>query len=62
MFSVLIEGYQFSDMEPLFDDVMKIVNTSPGTLQRKSSARRIFDKMVGNLETLIEQMGDLEPD
>ena len=59
-FSALIEAYQFSDKEPLSDDVMSIVKTPPSILKRKSIARRIVDKMVSYLETFNEQMGDID--
>ena len=58
-FSALIEAYQFSDKEPLSDDVMSIVKTPPSNLKRKSIARRIVDKMVSHLVTFNEQMGDI---
>jgi type I restriction enzyme R subunit len=59
-FADMIEAYQFSDKEPLTDELMKVVNTPPSILQRKNVARRIISRMVDYIETFEENMGDLE--
>lgn len=59
-FADLIEAYQFSDKEPLTDELMKVVNTVPSILQRKKVAKRIISRMVDYIETFEENMGDLE--
>jgi len=59
-FADLIEAYQFSDKEPLTDELMTVVNTPPSILQRKKVAKRIISRMVDYIETFEENMGDLE--
>ncbi len=59
-FADLIEAYQFSDKEPLTDELMTVVNTPPGILERKKVAKRIVLRMVDYIETFEENMGDLE--
>lgn len=59
-FADLIEAYQFSDKEPLTDELMTVVNTPPSILQRKKVAKRIISQMVDYIETFEENMGDLE--
>lgn len=59
-FADLIEAYQFSDKEPLTDELMTVVNTPPGILERKKVAKRIVSRMVDYIETFEENMGDLE--
>lgn len=59
-FSALISAYQFSDKEPLTDEVMAAIRTPPGIVKRKRTARRIVSKMIDHIETFDEQMGNLE--
>lgn len=59
-FSALITAYQFSNKEPLTDEIIAAIKTPPGIVQRKRTARRIVSKMVDYIETFDEQLGDLE--
>ena len=59
-FSDLLESYQFSDKEPLTDEIMTVVLTAPSVVQRRKAASRIISKMVDHIETFEENMGDLE--
>ncbi|MFG6545371.1 type I restriction endonuclease subunit R [Sulfitobacter sp. 1A13730] len=59
-FADLIESYQFSDKEPLTDELMTVLKTPPSILQRRKVANRIISRMVEYIETFEENMGDLE--
>ncbi len=59
-FANLIEAYQFSDKTPLTDEIMTVLVTPPGILQRKKVATRIVSRMLGYIETFEEHMGDIE--
>ncbi|MGR3480426.1 type I restriction endonuclease subunit R, EcoR124 family [Salipiger marinus] len=59
-FSALITAYQFSNKEPLTDEIMAAIKTPPGIVKRRPTARRILSKMVDYIETFDEQLGDLE--
>jgi type I restriction enzyme R subunit len=56
-FAELIEAYQFSDKEPLTDELMKVANTPPSILHRKKVARRVISRMVDYIETFEEEHG-----
>ncbi|MEQ3725800.1 MAG: type I restriction endonuclease subunit R [Tateyamaria sp.] len=60
LFSNLLENYQFSEKEPLTDEIMQVVIKAPSVVQRRKTARRIISKMVDHIETFEENMGDLE--
>ena len=59
MFSKFVETFQFSNKEPLTDEVLTAVRTQPGILKRKTVATRIISKMVGFIEKFHEGLGDL---
>jgi len=59
VFEELVETFQFSNKEPLTDDVLRAVKAQPGILKRKSVAERIISKMVGFIEKFHEGLGDL---
>ncbi|WVX47307.1 hypothetical protein ROLI_003740 [Roseobacter fucihabitans] len=59
-FSDLMESYQFSDKEPLTDEIMTVLLKAPSVVQRRKTGSRIISKMVDHIETFEENMGDLE--
>lgn len=59
-FADLIESYQFSDKEPLTDELMTVVKTPPSILKRKKVANRIIARMVDYIEIFEENIGDIE--
>jgi len=59
-FSGLMETYQFSDKEPLTDEIMTVLLRMPSVIQRRKTATRIITRMVEHIETFEENMGDLE--
>lgn len=59
-FAHLLEVYQFSGKRPLTDEVVAIMNVSPGILQRKASAERIMSKLESFIETFDEGIGEME--
>ncbi len=58
-FNGLLEAFQFSNKEPLTDEVLHAVRKQPGILTRKSVAERIIAKMAGFLERFQEGLGDV---
>ena len=59
-FASLMAEYQFSDKEPLTDEIMEVALVSPGVVQRRKMAARIVLRMVEHIETFEENLGDLE--
>lgn len=59
-FANLVETYQFSDKEPLTDEIIQIIRTPPGILQRKKTTTRIISRMVDYIETFDEDMGEID--
>ncbi|WP_417275262.1 type I restriction endonuclease subunit R [Celeribacter halophilus] len=58
-FSRLMQSYQFTQKEPLADDVLPVLKEPVGILQRKSVITRVIDRLKGFIETFDENMGDL---
>lgn len=59
-FTDLPETCQFSDKDPLTDETIEIVRTPPGILRRKKTTARIILRMVDHIETLDENVGDID--
>ncbi len=60
IFNRLVGAFQFSNKEPLTDEVLRAVRTQPSIRKRKSVAERIVSKMLGFIEKFQEGMGDLD--
>ncbi|MDO6724954.1 hypothetical protein Q4560_16930 [Celeribacter halophilus] len=58
-FSRLMQSYQFTQKEPLADDVLPVLKEPVGILQRKSVITRVIDRLKGFIETFDENMGDI---
>ena len=58
-FASLMQSYQFTQKEPLADDVLAALKEPVGILQRKSVITRITTRMKTFIETFDENMGDL---
>ncbi|WP_460273914.1 type I restriction endonuclease subunit R [Celeribacter sp. ULVN23_4] len=59
-FAKLMQSYQFTQKEPLADDVLPVLKEPVGILQRKSVISRIVERLKGFIETFDENMGDVE--
>jgi type I restriction enzyme R subunit len=54
-----MQSYQFTQKEPLADDVLPVLKEPVGILQRKSVITRVIERLKGFIETFDENMGDL---
>ena len=58
-FAQLMQAYQFTQKEPLADDVLAVLKEPVGILQRKPVIARVTSRLKAFIETFDEDMGDI---
>jgi len=53
----ILSQYVFTEKMPLRDDIISILHERPKLIERKSTAERIMQKIIGFVETFVEGMG-----
>ena len=59
-FADLMQSYQFTQKDPLADDVLPVLQKPVGILQRASIVSRIIARLKAFIETFDENLGDID--